>query len=38
MTFDDYTKTVRFENLTTIDPIEKFRLETSPDLIETPRH
>src|SRR5438445_11486976 len=35
MTFDDYTKTVRFENLTTIDPIEKFRLETSPDLIET---
>src|SRR5438128_10293864 len=35
MTFDDYTKTARFENLTTIDPIEKFRLETSPDLIET---
>jgi transcription termination factor Rho len=35
MTFDDYTKSVRFENLTTIDPIEKFRLETSPDLIET---
>src|SRR3989449_11534376 len=35
MTFDDYTKTVRFENLTTIDPIEKFRLETGPDLIET---
>ena len=33
--FDDYTKTSRFENLTTIDPIEKFRLETSPDLIET---
>ena len=31
----DYTKAVRFENLTTIDPIEKFRLETSPDLIET---
>ena len=30
MTFDDYTKSVRFENLTTIDPIEKFRLETSP--------
>jgi len=23
MTFDDYTKSVRFENLTTIDPIEK---------------
>ena len=35
MTFEDYTKSVRFENLTTIDPIEKFRLETSPDLIET---
>src|SRR6266850_1140514 len=33
--FEEYTKTVRFENLTTIDPIEKFRLETSPDLIET---
>src|SRR5215813_4398114 len=33
--FEDYTKTVRFENLTTIDPIEKFRLETAPDLIET---
>ena len=33
MTFDEYTKAVRFENLTTIDPIEKFRLETSPDLI-----
>jgi transcription termination factor Rho len=35
MSFEDYTKSVRFENLTTIDPIEKFRLETSPDLIET---
>src|SRR5215475_1758002 len=35
MVFDDYTKTVRFENLTTIDPIEKFRLETAPDLLET---
>ncbi len=35
MSFDDYTKSVRFENLTTIDPIEKFKLETSPDLIET---
>jgi transcription termination factor Rho len=35
MPFDDYTKSVRFENLTTIDPIEKFRLETTPDLIET---
>ncbi len=35
MAFEDYTKAVRFENLTTIDPIEKFRLETSPDLLET---
>jgi transcription termination factor Rho len=35
MTFEEYTRSVRFENLTTIDPIEKFRLETSPDLIET---
>src|SRR5712675_2259184 len=26
MTSDDYTKCVRFENLTTIDPIEKFNL------------
>jgi transcription termination factor Rho len=35
MPFEEYTKAVRFENLTTIDPIEKFRLETNPDLIET---
>jgi transcription termination factor Rho len=35
MLFEDYTKAVRFENLTSIDPIEKFKLETSPDLIET---
>jgi transcription termination factor Rho len=35
MVFQDYVKAVRFENLTTIDPIEKFRLETSPDLLET---
>jgi transcription termination factor Rho len=35
MVFEDYTKSLRFENLTTIDPIEKFKLETSPDLIET---
>ncbi|MSU61645.1 MAG: transcription termination factor Rho [Pedosphaera sp.] len=35
MPFADYTKTMRIENLTTIDPTEKFRLETSPDLIET---
>src|ERR1044071_5934913 len=33
--FDAYTRTMRFENLTTIDPIEKYRLETTPDLIET---
>src|SRR5215831_13019672 len=32
--FAEYTKIVRFENLTTIDPIEKFSLETTPDLIE----
>ena len=35
MPFQDYTKAVRFENLTTIDPIEKFSLETSSDLLET---
>ena len=35
MRFEDYTKAVRFENLTSIDPIEKFRLETTPELIET---
>ena len=35
MPFSEYTKSVRFENLTTIDPIEKFKLETTPDLLET---
>lgn len=35
MTFEEYTKAVRFENLTSIDPIEKYNLETTPDLIET---
>jgi len=35
MEFMDYTKAVRFENLTTIDPIEKINLETDPDEIET---
>ncbi len=35
MPFEEYTKVVRFENLTSIDPIEKFNLETTPDLIET---
>ncbi len=33
--FADYIKTVRFENLTSIDPIEKFQLETEPDVLET---
>lgn len=33
--FEEYTKAVRFENLTTIDPIEKYNLETTPDLLET---
>lgn len=35
MVFEEYTKAVRFENLTSIDPIEKYTLETAPDLIET---
>lgn len=35
MPFDEYVKAVRFENLTSIDPIDKFKLETTPDLIET---
>ncbi len=35
MPFDEYTKAVRFENLTTIDPIEKYNLETTPDQLET---
>src|ERR671924_625985 len=35
MLFADYTKSMRFENLTTIDPTQKFQLETTPDLIET---
>ena len=35
MPFQDYTKAVRFENLTTIDPVEKFNLETASDLLET---
>ncbi len=33
--FDEFIKQVRFENLTTIDPIEKISLETTPDLIDT---
>ena len=35
MPFIEYTKAMRFENLTTIDPFEKFNLETAPDLVET---
>jgi transcription termination factor Rho len=35
MPFQEFLKSTRFENLTTIDPIEKFKLETTPDLIET---
>jgi transcription termination factor Rho len=35
MAFEDYVKASRFENLTTIDPIEKFKLETAPDVLET---
>src|ERR1700761_7307166 len=35
MPFGDYTKAVRFENLTSIDPIQKFQLETAPDILET---
>jgi len=35
MAFAEYVKSVRFENLTSIDPIEKFLLETTPDLLET---
>jgi transcription termination factor Rho len=35
MPFGDYMKAMRFENLTTIDPLEKFVLETSPDQVET---
>ncbi len=35
MPFNDYTRSIRFENLTTIDPQEKFNLETTPELIET---
>ena len=33
--FSEYVKSMRFENLTTIDPIEKFQLETTPDSLET---
>ncbi|MFM7817008.1 MAG: transcription termination factor Rho [Verrucomicrobiota bacterium] len=33
-TYQEFIHAIRFENLTTIDPIEKFRLETAPDLLE----
>ena len=33
--FEEYGSVMRFENLTTIDPIEKFKLETTPDVLET---
>ncbi len=35
MPFEEFIQAVRFENLTTIDPIEKFTLETTPDVLET---
>jgi transcription termination factor Rho len=35
MSLEEYGKSMRFQNLTTIDPIEKFQLETEPDQIET---
>ncbi|HIG27577.1 MAG TPA: transcription termination factor Rho [Verrucomicrobiales bacterium] len=35
MAFTEYTRISRFENLTTINPIEKFKLETEPDQYET---
>src|SRR5213595_3311155 len=35
MPIDEYTKAVRFENLTSIDPIETYKLETDSNLIET---
>jgi len=35
MEHEEYVQKTRFENLTTIDPIEKFNLETSPDELET---
>ena len=35
MPFEQFVQAVRFENLTTIDPIEKLNLETTPDILET---
>ena len=33
--FQEYADVVRFENLPTINPVEKFNLETTPDVVET---
>ena len=33
--FAEYGSVMRFENLTTIDPVDKFKLETTPDVLET---
>ena len=33
--FQEYADVVRFENLTTINPVEKFNLETTSDIVET---
>lgn len=33
--FEEYGGVMRFENLTTIDPIDKIKLETTPDVLET---
>jgi transcription termination factor Rho len=33
--YQDYLHAMRFENLTTIDPIDKFQLETTPEALET---
>jgi len=35
MPYEEFIKSSRFENLITIDPIEKYNLETDPDLVET---
>src|SRR5688572_6694463 len=35
MLFAEYTRAMRFENLTTVDPTQKFQLETTPDILET---
>ncbi len=35
MSVDEYRRLERFENLVTVDPYQKFKLETTPELIET---